>query len=175
MATVQLGVVYCLISVVLSAQTANTAKAMEGKVVAVHAASVSIATDEGVRTVQVSAETKIWRGHYLDMHQLKIGDYASVRYRVDGTPIAESIDANVDRWRGIITRVAGNRIEIAISSDEQGPTGTATITFDTSTAFAHGSRKDLLVGQHIELIGLVLKKNRMLATRVLGFEAFPSR
>jgi hypothetical protein len=84
--------------------------------------------------------------------------------------LAISIWANIDHWAGKITKVSGDRVQIARMDDHGDPDGKAFIFFDGPTIFNQGARKDLATGQFLEVIGLVLRKDQMQASRVLHIE-----
>jgi len=152
----------------LLAQTA-TQSGMGGKLVAVHDHSISVRNDEVTRTFQINKETKIWRGHDTDLHQLHVGDDIAIQYRLssNGEAFAVSIWANTDRWAGTITKVFGERVQIARMDDHGDPDGNVVIIFDGATIFTQGARKDLEIGRFLEVTGLVLRKDQMQAARVL--------
>jgi hypothetical protein len=59
----------------------------------------------------ITADTRIWRGDYIDVHHLQPGDNLSIRSRISsrtGEATAVDIDANIDRWNGTITKVSGD-------------------------------------------------------------------
>jgi hypothetical protein len=151
----------------LPGQTGNDLlSGMAGKLVAVFDSSISVRNDEGTRTFRVNKETKIWRGHDVDIHQLHLGDDIGIQYRVSsgkGEAIAASIWASIDHWGGTISKVFGDRVQIARRDDHE----KATIIFDSNTIFDEGTRNDLQVGRFLEVIGLDSGNNRMHASRVL--------
>ena len=65
-----------------SAPARDRIDATEGKLVAVHERSITVRNDQGTRTFRISADTKIWRGDFVDLHQLRPGDDLGVRSRV---------------------------------------------------------------------------------------------
>jgi hypothetical protein len=153
-----------------SAQTGpHTVPTMSGELVAVQEHSISIRNDKGTKTFEVDRNSKIWRAHFVDVHQLHLGDEIDLRYRVSasGAAIATAVWANVDRWAGTITKVLPGRIQIAITDNHSGPIGQATIFFDSNTVFNEGTPKDLKVGNFLEVVGLKLGQNRMEASQVL--------
>jgi len=122
----------------VSAQTgSHTVPAMSGELVTVRENSISIRNHKATRTFQVAKDTRIWRGHFVDVHQLRFGDEIDLRYRVSasGDAIATAVWANIDRWAGAITKVLPDRVQIAITDDHSGPMGQATIFFDNNTVF----------------------------------------
>lgn len=155
----------------LLAQTGNDLlSGMAGKLVAVFDNSISVRNDEGARTFRVNRETKIWRGHDVDIYQLHLGDDVGIQYRAssgNGEATATSIWANIDRWGGTISKVFGDRVQIARIDDHK----KAMIIFDSNTIFSEATRNDLQVGRFLEVIGLDLGKDRMHASRVLHIMA----
>jgi hypothetical protein len=152
------------------AQTgSHTVPAMSGELVAVQEGSISIRSDKGTKTFQIDRNSTIWRGHFVDVHQLHLGDEIDLRYRVSasGTAIATAVWANIDRWAGTITKVLPDRIQIAITDDDSGPIGQATILFDRYTVFNEGTPKDFQIGNFLEVVGVKLGQSQMEASRVL--------
>jgi hypothetical protein len=89
-----------------SAQTgSHTVSAMSGELLTVQENSISIRNDQATRTFQIGKNTRIWRGHFVDVHHLRLGDAIDLRYRVSasGAAIATAVWANIDRWAGTIT------------------------------------------------------------------------
>jgi len=142
---------------------------MSGELVAVQEHSISIRNDKETKTFEVDRNSRMWRGHFVDVHQLHLGDEIDLRYRVStsGAAIATVVWANVDRWAGTITKVLPGRIQIAITDDHSGPVGQATIFFHSNTAFNEGTPKDFKAGNFLEVAGLRLGQNRIEASRVL--------
>ena len=156
---------------VLFAQTAKLT-GMAGKLVAVHDHYISVRNDQLTKTFQINAETKIWRGKDIALHQLHLGDDIGIQYRPSSNDeaLAISIWANIDRWAGTITKVSGDRVQIARIDDHDDRDGKAIIIFDGPTIFNQGTRKDLEIGRFLEVVGLVLRKDQMQASRVLHIE-----
>jgi len=149
-------------------------EATAGKLVAVRDRSLTVRNDQGTRTFLINAATKVWRGDYVDVHQLRLGDDLSVRFRVSGhtgQATAVDIDANLDRWDGNITKVSGDRVEIEFTDKDGNPLGMkATVVFWNRTAFlVDASRSDLRPGASLSVIGLVASRDTMRAWRVIGF------
>jgi hypothetical protein len=146
-----------------------------GRLTAVHDHTITVRNDRGARTFLITAETKIWRGDYVDLGQLRVGDDLGIRFRVPegaGEAVAVDIDANIDRWNGTITKVSGNVVEIELKDEDGNLLGMkGTVTFwDKTTFLVDGaSRSDLKVGAYLEVIGLV-ENDRMRAWRVIGFD-----
>src|SRR5579863_8912104 len=135
-------------------------EATEGKLIAMSDRSITVRNDQGTRIFLITPGTKIWRGDYVDVHQLRPGDDLSVRFRVagrTGEATAVDIDANLDRWDGNITKVSGDRIEIEFTDKDGNPVGAkGTVTLWNRTAFlVDAARNDLQPGAFLEVIGLV--------------------
>jgi hypothetical protein len=171
-----------LVALVLCAARAQNDRidATEGKLVTTHDGSITVRNDQGTRTFLITAATKIWRGDYVDVHQLSPGDDLGVRFRISdrtGQATAVDIDANLDRWDGNITKVSGNRIEVEFTDKDGKPFGMkATVIFWNRTTFlVDASRSDLRPGAYLSVIGLVERPDTMRAWRVIGFSPPPSR
>jgi hypothetical protein len=138
----------------------------------VHDHSISVRNDHVTKTFQINTETKIWRGQDVDLHQLHLGDDIAIQYRPasNDQALAISIWANTDRWAGTITKVLGDRLQIARMDDYGDPDGKAIIIFDGTTIFNRGTRQDLETGRFLEVVGLVLSKRQMQASTVLHIE-----
>ncbi len=149
-------------------------EATAGKLVAVRDGSITVRNDQGTRTFLLTAATKIWRGDYVDVHQLRLGDDLGIRFRVSnrtGQATAVDIDANLDRWDGNITKVSGDRVEIEFTDKDGNPSGTkgAVIFWNRTTFLVDASRRDLRPGSYLSVIGLVESPDVMRAWRVIGF------
>jgi hypothetical protein len=149
-------------------------EATAGKLVAVRDGSIAVRNDKGTHTFLITADTKIWRGDFVDVHQLRLGDDLSVRFRVPdrtGQATAVDIDANLDRWDGNITKVSGDRVEIEFTDKDGNPLGMkGTVIFWNRTAFlVDASRNDLRSGAYLSVIGLVESPDTLRAWRVIGF------
>jgi hypothetical protein len=145
-------------------------RVMSGRLVGLRDNSISVRNDRETRTFQVGKNTRIWRGHLVDVHQLHLGDEIDLRYRMVtdiGDAIATAIWANIDRWAGTITKVLTDRVEIARVDEHGDSDGQATILLNRYTLFNEGTRKDIQVGRFLEVIGLKLDANCIEATRVL--------
>jgi hypothetical protein len=165
-----------LVALVICAARAQNDRidATEGKLVAIHDGSITVRNDQGTRTFLITSGTKIWRGDYVGIHQLHLGDNIGIRFRVSdrtGEAIAVDIDANLDRWDGNITNVSGDRVEIEFTDKDGNPVGTkGTVKFWNRTAFlVDASRNDLRPGAYLSVIGLVESPDTMRAWRVIGF------
>jgi hypothetical protein len=156
----------------------NLIDATAGKLVAVHDRSITVSNDQGTRNFQITPATKIWRGDYVDVHQLRLGDDLSVRFRRSartGDAQAVDIDANIDRWDGNIIKVSGDRTEIEFTDKDGNPLAMkGTVIFWNKTTFlVNASRSDLRPGASLEVIGLVESPDMMRAWRVIGFRPSP--
>ncbi len=160
-----------LMAVLLCAMqlTGQSPGSAAGVLVAVGDGSVSVTDDGHVRRFVVNKETEIWRGQGVGMRQLRLGDRLDIAYRIlgSGETVATQIWANIDRWDGKVTRITGNSVEVARIGEHGEPLGMAIVMFDGRTLFNQGSQQDLRVGREIEVLGLVLNKHRIQATRVL--------
>jgi len=161
-----------LVVVLLFAMPMNgqhTVPSTAGVLVAVGDGSVLVRNDGHTRRLVVNRETKIWRGQDVGLGQLRVGDQLDITYRIasGGQEVATQIWANIDRWDGKVIRVTGDSAEIAIIGEHEERLGMATVMFDGRTVFNEGSRQDVRVGRELEVVGLVLDKHRMQATRVL--------
>jgi hypothetical protein len=142
---------------------------MSGELVGVQEHSISIRNSKGTNTFQLDRNSRIWRGYFVDLHQLHLRDEIDLSYRVSasGAAIATEVWANIDRWAGTITKVLAGQIRIAVTDDDSGPISQATIFFDKYSVFNEGTPKDFQVGNFLEVVGLKLSQNRMEASRVL--------
>ena len=161
----------------MSAQGAQSDRidATEGKLVAVHNRSITVRNDQGTRIFLITPGTKIWRGDYVDVHQLRPGDDLGVRFRISnrtGEATAVDIDANLDRWDGNITKVSGDRVEIEFRDKDGNPLGQkgAVIFWNRTTFLVDAARSDLRPGAFLSVIGLVETPHTMRAWRVIGFD-----
>jgi len=145
-----------------------------GRVVSVGPASVTIKNELFTRVFLINAQTEIRR---VDSSQLQIGDQVTVRCHSDdkGTTIADSIEANVDRWSGVITKVLKDTAYIKFDAPVK---GTDRVVFDSGTEFGYCVDEhnrdcgldDLKIGRHLETVGFVTEKNELRAARVLGIQ-----
>src|SRR5580698_6263006 len=76
----------------------------EGTVVSRGPDSVTVKNELFTRVFRINAQTEIRR---VDSSELQVGDLVGVRCHFDdkGIAFADSIEANVDRWNGVITKV----------------------------------------------------------------------
>jgi Domain of unknown function (DUF5666) len=146
-----------------------------GRVISLGAASVTIKNELFTRVFLINAQTEVRR---VDSSEIRIGDRVSVRCHFDdrGTVIADSIEANVDRWEGVITKVLKDTAYIKFDAPVH---GTARVVFDSRTEFGYCvgddhkrdcSLDDLKIGRHLGTVGFVLGKHELRATRVLGIQ-----
>jgi hypothetical protein len=137
--------------------------------------SVTVKNDLFTRVFRINAQTEIRR---VDSSQPQVGDLVAIRCHLDneGTAIADMIEANVDRWDGIITKVAKDTVYIKFDAPIK---GTARVIFDSKTEFGYCTGddpksdctiEDLKVGRHLETTGFVLGKSELRAIRVLGIQ-----
>jgi hypothetical protein len=109
---------------------------------------------------------------------LQAGDLVAVRCHFDdkSTAVADSIEANIGRWEGFITKIVKDTVYIKFDSPVK---GSAAVTFDSSTEFGYCAGDDpqhdctigdLKVGRHLETVGFIVGKGEMRATRVLGIQ-----
>jgi hypothetical protein len=149
-----------------------------GRVLSRGAGSVSVKTEQRTRVFQINSQTEIWRGGTVDISELRAGDEVAVRYHSDnrGSLIAYYIEANVDHWEGVITKVEKNIVYIRFDPPVK---RSGKVIFDDRTEFrnsvstrpgATATLEDLKVGQHLDTIGLILGKRELRATNVLGIQ-----
>lgn len=153
-------------------------RACVGTLIAVAKDTVSIKNDNGICLLHVDSRTTFWRGEtFHDARALKLGDEVGARARVDypsGKLIAEDVEANVDRWEGVITKVLKDTVYIKFDAPLN---ETVKVIFDGKTQFRNCAFDDdlkhectfgdLKAGRHLETIGLVLGKTELRATNVL--------
>jgi hypothetical protein len=146
-----------------------------GAVVSRKADSVTVKNERSTAVIRINAQTEIKR---VDSSPLRVGDEVAVRYRFDarGAAVANYIEANVDRWGGVIERVGKDTIYIRFSAPM---TGHAKVTLDSHTEFAYCAgddlkrlctADDLTLGSHFETVGFATGKRDMRATRVLSIK-----
>jgi hypothetical protein len=137
--------------------------------------SVTVKNELFTRVFRIDSRTEIRR---VDCSPLQVGDQVAVRCHFDdkGTAAADSIEANVDRWEGFMTKVDKDTVSIKFDSPVK---GSARVTFDSGTEFGYCAGDDpehdctigdLKVGRHLETVGFVVGKSEMRATRVLGIQ-----
>lgn len=151
-----------------------------GRLIAIAQDTLSVKNDQGTCVLHINAGTSIWRGEtFHDTSALKLGDDIGARATVDypgGELKAESVEANVGHWEGVITKIRENTIYLKFDKPVK---GTGKVIFDASTdfhscAFEDLKRdctpNDLKVGHSLDLIGLLLGEGELRATRVLGIQ-----
>jgi hypothetical protein len=104
--------------------------------------SVTVKTGEGEKTFRIDKQTDIWRGGTVDSAELKAGDDVSIRYHSDGSGnlTADSIEANVGHWEGVITKVVKDTVYIKFDRPVK---GTGKVIFDSRTEFHYCAGDDL--------------------------------
>jgi hypothetical protein len=137
--------------------------------------SVTVKDKLFTRVFRINAQTKIRR---VDSSGLQVGDEVGIRCHFDdkGASGADSIEANVDHWEGVITKVFKDTVYIKFDAPVK---GSARVIFDRGTEFGDCARDDpkhdctvhdLKVGRHLGTIGFVLGKSELRATSVLGIQ-----
>ncbi len=147
-----------------------------GTVISREPDSVTVKNDLFTRVFRINAQTEIER---VDSSQLRVGDQVAIRCHFDdkGIAIADLIEANVDHWQGVITKVLKDTVYI-----KNGPPlkGSAKVIFDSKTEFGYCAGDtlnvpctvdDLKVGRHLDTVGFVLGKSEIRATRVLNIQS----
>jgi hypothetical protein len=129
--------------------------------------SVTVKNDLFARVFQINARTEIRR---VDSSQLQVGDWVAIRCHFDdkGASIADSIEANVGKWEGVITKVLKDAVYIKFDAPVKG-SGKVTFARCAVDVPARGCTiDDLKVGRHLETVGFVLGKSELRATSVLA-------
>lgn len=153
-------------------------RACAGTLIAVAKDAVSLRNDLGICLLHIDRDTTFWRGQsFHDGSALKLGDEITARARVDypsGELIAEDIEANVDRWEGVMTKVLKDTVYMKLDAPVH---QTVVVVFDGKTEFSYCvfngaishrcTVDDLKAGRHLETIGLILGKTELRATNVL--------
>ena len=135
--------------------------------------SITVRNELFTRVFRINAQTEIRR---VDSSQLQLGDRVAIRCHFDDkdASIADSIEANVDRWEGVITKVLKDSAYIKFDAPVK---GSGKVIFDRTTEFDYCAGDDpghdctlddLKVGRHLETVGFVLGKSELRATSVLG-------
>ena len=126
--------------------------------------SISLKSDDGVCTMRITPDTKIWRGgDYRDTSALKLGDEVMARMTVayPGRQFtAEQVEANVAKAEGKVLSARPDRIVI---KDEH---TRFTVLLDAQTKFDLDQGK-LERGACVMAIGLDLGHNTFRATSVV--------
>ena len=152
-----------------SGQLSNTQSKCPGSVgtiAAIHDDSVAVKNDKGTLVFQVNAKTKIWRGVYIPLNQLHLGDHVIVQCSSNRTSgvTATEITSNFTRWAGTITAVHPHNIVIVGGDGPGEAPGHVTVFIDGNTTYAQGTLKDLTIGRDLEVSGLDLGDKRVLAS-----------
>ncbi len=153
----------------------NTDPVDVGTVISRASDSVTVKNELFTRAFRMNAQTEIRR---VDSSQLQIGDQVAIRCHIDdkGASIADSVEANIDQWEGVITKVLKDAAYVQLDAPVK---GSGKVTFDRTTEFdwcgsndpEHGygcTINDLKVGRHLEAVGFLLGKSELRATSVLG-------
>lgn len=146
-----------------------------GRVVSSGPDSVTVKNELFTRVFRIDSRTEIRR---VDSSALQAGDLVAVRCHFDGQggAVADSIEANIGRWEGFITKVVKDSVYIKFDPPVQ---GSARVAFDGTTEWGYCAGDDperdctvddLKVGRHLETVGFVVGKDEMRATRVLGIQ-----
>lgn len=137
--------------------------------------SVTVKNERFTRVFRINAQTEIRR---VDSSELQVGDVVGIRCHFDdkGIAFADSIEANVDRWDGVITKVLKDTAYIKFDPPVK---GRGKVTFDRTTEFDYCAVEDskrgctlddLKVGGHLETVGFILGKSELRATSVLNIQ-----
>jgi hypothetical protein len=136
--------------------------------------SVTVKNELYTRVFRINAQTEIRR---VDSSPLQVGDEVVIRCHINdqGTSIADSIEANVARWEGVITKVLKDMVYIDFDAPAR---GSAKVVFDSRIQFDYCvapddpksgcTTNDLKVGRHLETVGFALGKSELRATTVLS-------
>jgi hypothetical protein len=136
-----------------------------GVLVAVRDGSISVKNDDGTNLFHVNSVTKIWRGRYVKLSQLHLGDDVMVWFTsASSGAIATDVVANFTRLDGRITAVRPHSIEIVGGGGAGEADGQVQVFLDDHTAYAQGSPKDLKVRRDVEVSGLDLGHKRVQAS-----------
>ena len=147
-----------------------------GRVISRAPDSVTVKNDLFTRTFRINAQTEIFR---VDSSPLQVGDDVGIRCHFDdnGIAIADSIEANVDRWGGVITKVLKDTVYVKFYAPVK---GSGKVIFDSSTEFVYCAGDDLKractfddlkLGRFLETVGFVVGKSELRATRVLNIKS----
>ena len=139
-----------------------------GTVISRGPGSVTVKNDLFTRVFRINAQTEIRR---VDYSRLQVGDQVTIRCHIDdrGVSMADSIEANVGKWEGIITKVLKDAVYIKFDAPVK---GSGKVTFDRMTEFdwCGCALDDLKAGRHLETVGFVLGKSELRATSVLSIQ-----
>ncbi len=152
-----------------------------GLLVSRGADSVVISTAQGKKTFRVGKQTSFCCGKILNLGALKAGDSLDIQWHRNeqGGLVADRIEANIDRWEGVITRVIkdkDNAYTVYIRFDPP-VNDIDKIVFDKNAQFKDCvldndlkrtcTPDSLRVGRHLETIGYTLSAKEMRALKVL--------
>ena len=154
----------------------NTDPVDVGTVISRGPDSVTVKNELFTRVFRMNAHTEIRR---VDSSRLQVGDLVAIRCHFDdkGIAIADSIEANVDRWEGVITKILKDTVYIKFEAPDK---GSGKVIFDSRTEFRYCAgddlkractAEDLKVGRHLDTAGFVLGKSELRATRVLNIQS----
>ncbi len=146
-----------------------------GTVISRGPGSVTVKNDLFTRAFRITAQTQVER---VDHSQIQVGDLVAVRCHFDGEgdSIADSIEANVDRWEGVVMKILGDTVYIKFDPPAK---GTAEVIIDGGTKFNYCASDDLKrdctfgdlkIGRHLEAVGFVVGKSELHATSVLSIQ-----
>jgi len=146
-----------------------------GKVISRGPDFVTVKDERFTRIFRINRQTIIRR---VDSTRLQIGDVVTVRSHVDatGTAAADSIEANIGHWEGVITKVVGDAVYIKFDAPVK---GRAKVIFDNNTDLHYCAGDDLTractladlrISRHLDTIGFILTPSQLRATRVLGIQ-----
>lgn len=138
--------------------------------------SVTVKNELFTRVFRITAQTEIRR---VASSLLQVGDEVAIRCHIDdkGTSIADSIEANVGKSEGVITKVLKDAVYLKFDAPVK---GSGKVTFDRTTEFdlcagddpeRRCAIDDLKVGRHLEVVGFVLGKSELRATNVLSIQS----
>jgi hypothetical protein len=158
-----------------------------GTVISLGPDSVTVKNDLFTRVFRINAQTKISRvdssqlqvGDQVGIRCLQVGGQVAMRCRVDdkGVAIADTIEANVGKREGVITKVLKDTVYVKFDPPLK---GTGKVSFDSKTEFdwclsPDDAKRacmivDLKVGRRFEIVGFVLGKSELRATSVLSIQ-----
>ena len=153
----------------LSGQAPKTSTkpcATTGILAAIRTDAVSVKNDAGTTVFQIDGNTKIWRGRYIPVTQLHLGDDLMVWCAANpaGDATATDILANFTKWAGTIDSVHPRSIIIVGGGGLGEAPGHVEVFLDEHTTYTQGTSKDLKVGRDIEVSGLDLGHKRVQAS-----------
>jgi len=118
--------------------------------------------------LQVTGETRIWKGLDVGMSEVEIGDRAFVKAREleAGGLQALTVYLNLVRASGKIVYRHGDTMVIQGTPEISPHTDVAVIRAQASTIFEGGGRDDLEVGRGVDVIGVQTSDGSITATRI---------